>query len=339
MLWPSYPGILYATETHYIGTYYLAGYNLHFFCPQTCAFPSFGRLKSPMKTYEIIQIAQDTLMRRRAGIVAATGADWQADCIRELQITTGLKLDDTQTSCEVSFRAIYSGPDDLGPTRAIWAEAQRLAWANADISKAADLLVDHWLTQLPLDHRCEDLFETLGLYFAEYGVVRARAELYWARVEAFSARSKPMTTNVTAEAVAKVVMLHELAHYVTHQGAEENGRHWESFPSGSDIVEIVAQVATEDVIRTKYSTLLPAFEALLEGAPLKYRDHRRIVKKLREEFSSSKMNSAYAEFWVFFSKMIKSNRPREITSIASLDVAINWLKKSTDDETGLDLTF
>jgi hypothetical protein len=205
---------------------------------------------------------------------------------------------------------------------------------------AADLLVDHWLTQLPLDPREDaDIFDALGMYFVEYGVVRARAELYWARVEAFSARSKPMTTNVAAEAVAKVVMLHELAHYVTHQGAEENGRHWESFPSGSDIVEIVAQVATEDVIRTKYSTLLPAFEALLEGAPLKYRDHRRIVKKLREEFSSSKINSAYAEFWYFFRNIIKSPKAPEITSIASLDVGIDWTKALTGGEHGMDLTF
>lgn len=292
-----------------------------------------------MKTNEIIQIAHDTLMRRRAGIVAAAGADWQADCIRELQITTGLKLDDTQTSCEVSFRVMESGPNDLGPTRAIWAEAKRLAAANDDISKAADLLVDHWLTHLPLVPREDaDIFDALGMYFAEDGVVRARAELYWARIAAFSARSKPMTTQVTAEAVAKVVMLHELAHYVTHQGCYE-GRHWECFPSGQDVVEIVAQVATEDVIRRlNDGRLLAAFECLLQNAPAKYSAHRKIVEKLKSEFADSKLYPHFEDFWPFFRAKIQPPTS-SLNTTASLHEAIELIKNLASSEHGLDLTF
>jgi hypothetical protein len=284
-----------------------------------------------MKTNEIIQIAHGTLVRRRADIVAAVGAAWQAECVRELQIATGLKLDDTQTSCEVSFRAIYGGPNDLGPTRAIWAEAQRLA-SN---SEAADLLVDHWLTHLPSDPRGDDLFNALGMYFAEDRVVQGRAELYWARIAGFSVRSKPMSTPVTAEAVAKVVMLHELAHYVTHQGCYK-GRHWERFPSGQDVVEIVAQVATEDVIRRlNDGRLLAAFECLLENAPAKYSAHRKIVEKLRSEFAEGTNRPELVNFWDFFRSELREPKKE----LASVEAYIEWVKTLTTGEHGLDLTF
>ncbi|MEN9631759.1 MAG: hypothetical protein RL077_163 [Verrucomicrobiota bacterium] len=288
-----------------------------------------------MKTHKIIQTARGTLMRRRADIVAAAGEDWQAECIRELQKTTGLTLDDTQTSCEVSFRVMKSGPNDLGPTRPIWFEAHRLASANTDISKAADLLVDHWLTHL-VRRGEEDIFDSLGVYFAEDGVVQARAELYWARIAAFSALTKRMTTQMTEEAVAKVVMLHELAHYVTHQGCYKK-RHWERFPSGQDVVEIVAQVATEDVIRRlNDDRLLAAFECLLKNAPAKYSAHRQIAEKLRSEFADSKVYPQSKSFWPFFHVKIQ---PSSLTTTASLHLHIKVTRALISDEHDVDFDF
>jgi hypothetical protein len=281
------------------------------------------------------------LQAHRSSISEAVDANWQAECIKALEDVTGLKVG-PMTQFEFSLRAVDGGPDFSFPTRELWQEAEKLSSPLNVGIRPEEALVDYYMRHLPWRTLVGNLelppqidLDCLGKYFSESGVVGSRIELYWAGLCSLSLTSKL----IQPEAYAKVVMLHELAHFITHQGAEENGRHWESFPSGSDIVEIVAQVATEDVIRTKYSTLLPAFEALLEGAPLKYRDHRRIVKKLREEFSSSKINSAYAEFWYFFRNIIKSPKAPEITSIASLDVGIDWTKALTGGEHGMDLTF
>lgn len=287
-----------------------------------------------MKTEDIIHESKAILDSRRNSLLSAVGEAWQAGCISELQKVTGLGIE-PMTQCDCLFPAVDGGPDFAFPTRELWQEAEKIAIAASHRLSKPTELVNYFLRNLPRTNYDDFDLDLLGRYFPEAGVIGGRVELYWARILALT-----LTPNkIEAEAYAKVIMLHELAHYVTHQGAKDN-RHWDHFPSGSDIVEIVAQVATEEVIRRSTDpTLLPAFEALLEKAPLKYRDHQRIVKKLRDEFTSSKVNPAYAEFWYFFSKIIKSPKSAEITSIASLDAGIACIKALTSEEHGIELTF
>jgi hypothetical protein len=287
-----------------------------------------------MKTEDIIHESKAILHSRRNSLLSAVGDAWQAGCISELQKVTGLGIE-PMTQCDCLFPAVDGGPYFAFPTRELWQEAEKIAIAASHRLSKPTELVNYFLRNLPRTNYDDFDLDLLGRYFPEAGVIGGRVELYWARILALT-----LTPNkIEAEAYAKVIMLHELAHYVTHQGAKDN-RHWDHFPSGSDIVEIVAQVATEEVIRRSTDpTLLPAFESLLEKAPLKYRDHRRIVKKLRDEFTSSKGNPAYAEFWYFFSNIIKHSKAPKITSIASVDVGIDWTRALTGGEHGLDLTF
>jgi cyclopropane fatty-acyl-phospholipid synthase-like methyltransferase len=81
---------------------------------------------------------------------------------------------------------------------------------------------------------------------------------------------------------------------------KKNTKNWDNFPSGTDVVEIVAQAATEQVIKKHYPDLLEAFNHLLGPKPdidnYKYAAHKRVLQILSEKQLC---------FWDFFDDEIK----------------------------------
>jgi hypothetical protein len=264
-----------------------------------------------MTPEEIVELARRRLKRMRTNVVRAAGKKWQLECLERLQTVTGLKRS-PHTNCEVCFLAIAERrPDFSFPTRELWKKAESLAETEEDVDAASKKLVDFYLDNLPACRREEEaetgsgVLDTLGSYCSEKGVSGGRAELYWARIA--SACRKPGKLSIGP--VARVVMLHELAPYVTHQGHDSRDqRHWVHFSGRPEVAEVVAQAATQQVIEdTKDAPLRAAFDILLTKQTDEYTAHPNIRETLENRFRDSKEPFCQlVDFWIFFQARIRN---------------------------------
>lgn len=100
-------------------------------------------------------------------------------------------------------------------------------------------------------------------------------ELYWAVIGLVAQH-----LGTPVEALAVVVLAHELAHAYTHLGRDIDGHRWNTHSfagSGPGLVEGLAQYYTERVcrrLREQYSDAWDAYEALLKRQPGDYQSHR-----------------------------------------------------------------
>jgi len=131
----------------------------------------------------------------RKEIVKSVDLKWQKECLTKLQEVTGLKIDSSKSNCEIGFRAIAEHQSDF-------------SIRNSDIS------INEFLKDLPKS-KSEDKFDILGLYHTSHGSIGSYAEIFWARIAQHYFNYKGIQF---CEKVAKVVMLHEIAHYVSHEG-------------------------------------------------------------------------------------------------------------------------
>jgi hypothetical protein len=291
---------------------------------------------------------KETIKSLRNEIVKSVDVKWQKKCLTKLQKVTGLKIDFSKSNCEIGFRAIAEHQSDF-------------SIMNSDIS------INEFLNNLPKS-KYDDKFDILGLYHTSHGSIGSRAEIFWARI----AQHYFNDTGIQfCKNIAKVVMLHEIAHYVTYEGfgiskykIEElkaineyinqinqgfeattgwdlfglgvidslesgikkysvNWANWPNFPSGTDVVEIVAQAATEQVIKKHYPDLLEAFNHLLGPKPdidnYKYAAHKRVLEILKKE---------NLRFWDFFHDEIKSEYERKKLNCESIiNKAANYKEK------------
>jgi head-tail adaptor len=295
-----------------------------------------------MTPEEIVELARRRLKRMRTNVVRAAGKKWQLECLERLQAVTGLKLSPPTTNCEVGFLAIAERrPDFSFPTRELWKKAESLAATEEDLDAASKKLVDFFLDDLPACRREEEaetgsgVLDTLGSYCSEKGVIGGRAELYWARI--INACRKPGKLSIGP--LARVVMLHELAHYVTHQGYDSRDqRHWVYFPGRPQVVEVVAQAATQQVIEdTKDAPLRAAFDTLLTKQTEEYTAYSKIREMLEKEFKSSKDEGsrALADFWIFFWARIRN--AQECKTLNAIYAMIHLKRASDDVGTNLDI--
>jgi len=284
---------------------------------------------------------KETIKSLRNEIVKSVDIKWQKKCLTKLQKVTGLKIDFSKSNCEIGFRAIAEHQSDF-------------SIRNSDIS------INEFLNNLPKS-KYDDKFDILGLYHTSHGSIGSRAEIFWARIAQHYFNNKGIQF---CENIAKVVMLHEIAHYVTdegfgiskykieeikaiieiiNKGCEATGWNlfaleefdslesgikkysvnWPNFPSGTDVVEIVAQAATEQVIKKHYPDLLEAFNHLLGPKPdidnYKYAAHKRVLEILKKE---------NLRFWDFFHDEIKSECERKKLNCESIiNKAANYKKK------------
>jgi hypothetical protein len=84
------------------------------------------------------------------------------------------------------------------------------------------------------------------------------------------------TQGFNREDVGKIVLIHELAHFVTHLGTI-SGTYWDAFSKEeSDKKEDVAQEATHLLLRIAgYGHLVQVFDALSQLCPAKYDTWRK----------------------------------------------------------------
>lgn len=278
-----------------------------------------------MNASEVIAQAQHELEVVRKEIVEAAGPSWQQRCLESLQDTRvmNLRLGD-EVPCEIAFHAFEADGAERGGRNlsfddsATVAQAATLAALSSNQAEPGHEMVKFILSNLP-GPPTDSLFETLGVYFKSTGSLDTRIEIYWARI---AARFVDESSHRRNE--AKVVMLHEIAHFVTHRG-RNNNKSWECFPSQTDVVEVVAQAAAALTIeRLNEREVLEAFECLLKGQPPAYTEHELIIKTLRTEFKDPNYLPEYADFRHLFLQHLQQDGTRRYTTIA----AINRLIKS-----------
>jgi hypothetical protein len=166
--------------------------------------------------------------------------------------------------------------------------AKTIADAGGDPTEQTEKLVDCWLQQFPPetglagqeDPECSR-FNVLGCYFSE-NKSAPRAEIYWIKIAQYLRRNP--RPHASLADVSKVIMLHELAHYVTHHGRADD-KDWCSFErETTEAVEFAAQVGCEQVIKAgRFKAMEDAFNELCDGPPKQlhpYRVHREVVPEL-----------------------------------------------------------
>jgi hypothetical protein len=110
----------------------------------------------------------------------------------------------------------------------------------------------------------------LGRY--EYGLKEVVVILHICRIVKFCARHR-----FDREDVIKIVLIHELAHFVTHLGESTCGKFWGGFCTAeSETKEEFAQEATHLLLRVAgYGHLVHVFDAASHLCPQKYNTWRK----------------------------------------------------------------
>jgi hypothetical protein len=272
---------------------------------------------------DIIDLAQRKLDAIRDRVTQQRESPWQppgnnhTHYLSLLKEVTQLKVDDDRAGCEVAYKAIEEARTDLAlPTRLISAEAERLSSLSCSLDVAAAALVDFYLDRLPRPLQLGENSPSpvLGNYFGEQEVISARVEVYWARVGAYC-RWQPH--QLSPAAVSKIVMIHELAHYFTHQGEDAYGGRWLNYEAREkhDVVEIVTQMATEDVLQKLNDDVLKeTFEVMLSRQSPAYTEHRKIRAALVNTYGFDEENI----FWNFFKRHIRPNDDPALDTVAGL---------------------
>lgn len=150
----------------------------------------------------------------------------------------------------------------------------------------------------------------LGLY--EHGSGEITVTLFICRIMKFCARY-----GFHQEDVIKIVLIHELAHFVTHLGMLDSGAYWEKFcEATSEKKEEFAQEATHLLLRVAgYGHLVHVFDSLSTHCPKKYQEWREAWK---QHLKNKK--SLDAVLTVFRAGILK---PREISKKATMHDPLN----------------
>ena len=153
------------------------------------------------------------------------------------------------------------------------------------------------------ERRPEDLrflpdgVETLGTYFP------AAADLAWPTIEIFPRRIQRFAEvhAFSPTHVQQVVLVHELAHYVTHRGMR-GPKYWKDFPNaGRAHKEKLAQIATWLFLtKAGLETHLHAFWFMSQRSPQEYQSWEKFVgqrspEEVREQFCYDLMHSTGRE--------------------------------------------
>ena len=138
-------------------------------------------------------------------------------------------------------------------------------------------------------------------------MIGASVAVCWGKVMKYAKKS-----HVSPDDVAKIVAIHELAHLISHQGLDkEGGSNWSSFdkvsPNHEPIVapslkEIVAQMATDDLVELHHKELRDTFNKMLDGQHWYYTAHKRVKKTVLDAEAAVNKTDSYSEdlFWRAF---------------------------------------
>jgi hypothetical protein len=113
--------------------------------------------------------------------------------------------------------------------------------------------------------------------FAECDPSKSLITLCLCRMRRFATRH-----DFQFEDVITIVLVHELAHYVTHEGKSHSCGRWDTFgESGSeDVIEDIDQQATHLYLRVaRYGKLVQVFDSLSNDCPHRYKTWRSEWKK------------------------------------------------------------
>jgi hypothetical protein len=180
--------------------------------------------------------------------------------------------------------------------------------------------------------------DLLGCYIPAGNGIGPKIELYWGSI----LKSAKADDESDIKEIAKIVMIHELAHYVTHVGLCKDQEPWIKFNAADKfLTELTAEMATQEVLRKYYPDqgINVIFDNLLS-------------KEIKEGIS--KIDKAIDEwpfiepeikgrsvFWKLFSEY-RNNRLSEISSVKDIIlVIIRNSKKIYDtlnkDNPGIDM--
>lgn len=244
--------------------------------------------------YRVFKQWNNTLrdqLRTETGLRLSVGEDVQAVPVR---IVDGLPRPLSQIISHFS-------PDDLR----LLMNRSLFASLDSDLPSLAQDYdhISRWLGQSPPEASCDEVVrvqrfvhditenlktfdlekrmrsidqDVLGAYFYNMPEIR----LYWVAI-AVTARF----LGLPVEALAFVVLTHELAHAYTHLGRDIDGRRWETYSlarTDIPIVEGLAQHYTEVIcshLTSKFPLGTQAYKALLELQHSTYRVHQKWPRK------------------------------------------------------------
>ena len=237
-----------------------------------------------MNSLELVSQAMKRMKYLQETVEGAADVNWQEECLSDLAKVSGLDLV-SAPKCAVSICATCTIEQlPCGAPAAVHEMAIKIAAAGGDTTNQTEKLVDYWLQQFPPERSSfEAWFDVLGRYFPQ-NKEAPRAEIYWIKIAQYlRGNSRPSSSLAD---VSKVIMLHELAHYVTHHG-KADGKDWCRFQrETTEAVEFAAQVGCEQVITARrFEGLKDAFNELCDGPPPQsdpYRVHREIVPELEK---------------------------------------------------------
>jgi len=160
--------------------------------------------------------------------------------------------------------------------------------------------------------------DLLGCYIPAGNGIGPKIELYWGSI----LKSAKADDESDIKEIAKIVMIHELAHYVTHVGLCKDQEPWIKFNAADKfLTELTAEMATQEVLRKYYPDqgINVIFDNLLS-------------KEIKEGIS--KIDKAIDEwpfiepeikgrsvFWKLFSEY-RNNRLSEISSVKDIILVI-----------------
>jgi hypothetical protein len=201
--------------------------------------------------------------------------------------------------------------------------------------------VDNFYANLPIEKTEDELFDTLGFYSPPEKVVGAVVALCWGKLQ----RSARQGVG-SVQDLSRVVMIHELAHLVSHlggRGGHNNFDYWKEFEACHNLREIVAQMATEERIeklnQEKEPSLHDTFEALLKNQRGCYTAHREIINKAVFKLGKSR-DEVRKLFWSGF--LSRRNTPwatKDARKIAMFWIIEKSMLQDAEKEAGMNVDF
>ena len=158
--------------------------------------------------------------------------------------------------------------------------------------------------------------------------------LCWGKITREANRLKVPVRDLT-----RVIMIHELAHLVSHLGFKPeyfnntNNDYWAAFDcrdeaNVSDLREIVAQMATEDYLRlANNQSLTIVSEELLKHQSDCYTAHRKLIEEFGDKIKY---------FWPSFRRRRNGISNKGIQTRTALDIARDWISAEAEIEGGND---
>jgi len=170
--------------------------------------------------------------------------------------------------------------------------------------------------------------DLLGCYIPAGNGIGPKIELYWGSI----LKSAKADDESDIKEIAKMVMIHELAHYTTHEGLSvSDQKSWVKFSIADKFIkELTAEMATQEVLRKHYPDL--GINAIFDNLLSKeIKEGILKIDKAIDEWPFIKPEiKGRSVFWKLFSEY-RNDRLSEISSVDNIISVIILNSKTYHD--------